>query len=256
MQRSAETFNRQPPAGQRPILIVGLLFPTLVTWVYFVALDGQPAIWQQGAYTIGKGAQFLLPLAWVGWFLGERPALGEGSLTSRLRAWLARPRATDWLLGIGFGLAVGGLMLLGYYGWLKPAGWFDQPAEAVAAKVRSIGIDAPLAFAAVGVFYSLIHSGLEEYYWRWFVFGRACRGLALPLAIGLSSVGFAAHHVLVLAHYFGYASPLTWLATLSIVIGGACWAWLYRRSGSLLPVWLSHAVVDAAIFVIGWDLMR
>jgi membrane protease YdiL (CAAX protease family) len=62
--------------------------------------------------------------------------------------------------------------------------------------------------------------------------------------------------VLVLAKYFGYASPLTWLFTLAIVIGGAFWAWLYRRTGSLAGPWLSHALVDATIFVIGWDLIR
>jgi membrane protease YdiL (CAAX protease family) len=256
MQHVAEDRRRVQPAGQLPILLVGLLLPTLITWIYFVVLDGQPALWQQGAYTIGKGVQFLLPLVWVDWILGERPAMGTGPIAARLSAWLARPRPSDWLLAMGFGLAVGGLLLLGYYCWLRPAGIFQKPAEAVAAKVRSIGIDAPLVFAAVGVFYSLVHSGLEEYYWRWFVFGRALRGYALPLAISLSSVGFAAHHVLVLAHYFGYASPLTWLATLAIVIGGACWAWLYRRSRSLLPVWISHALVDAAIFVVGWDLIQ
>jgi membrane protease YdiL (CAAX protease family) len=256
MQRSPEKHDRQLPAGQSLILLVSLLLPTLITWVYFVALDGQQAIWQQGAYTFGKAVQFLLPLWWALWILGERPAIGEGPWQSRFKAWLTRPQGSDWLLGIGFGLAVGGWMLLGYYGWLRPAGLFDRPAEAVASKVRSIGIGAPLTFAAVGIFYSLIHSGLEEYYWRWFVFDRAMRGYSLPLAIGLSSVGFAAHHVLVLAHYFGYGSPLTWLATISIVIGGAFWAWLYRRSGSLLPVWISHAVVDAAIFLVGWDLIR
>jgi membrane protease YdiL (CAAX protease family) len=38
-------------------------------------------------------------------------------------------------------------------------------------------------------------------------------------------------------------------------VGGAFWAWLYHRSRSLWGPWLSHALVDATIFVIGWDLI-
>jgi membrane protease YdiL (CAAX protease family) len=32
--------------------------------------------------------------------------------------------------------------------------------------------------------------------------------------------------------------------------------WLYHRSGSLLAPWVSHALVDAALVVIGWDVLR
>ena len=41
----------------------------------------------------------------------------------------------------------------------------------------------------------------------------------------------------------------------SVAIGGAVWAWLYDRSGSLLGPWLSHILIDAAIFIIGYDLI-
>jgi membrane protease YdiL (CAAX protease family) len=93
---------------------------------------------------------------------------------------------------------------------------------------------------------------LEEYYWRWFVFGRLRLLVPKELAIPISSLGFAAHHVLVLALYFGWASPLTWLFALCVAIGGAIWAWLYDVSESLAAPWLSHAMVDAAIFAIGF----
>ena len=33
-------------------------------------------------------------------------------------------------------------------------------------------------------------------------------------------------------------------------------AWLYERGGSVWSPWLSHLLVDAAIFVIGWDLLQ
>lgn len=225
------------------LLAVALTLPTIVTWLYFVALDGQAAALQQGTYAIGKTIQFALPAVWVLLVLRERPRL-------------AVPGWPGLLIGLVFGLAVMGLMAGLYYGVLKPQGLFDAPAEEVRAKVQSFGISTFAAYLALAVFYSLVHSLLEEYYWRWFVFGYACRPLPLAAAIAVSSVGFAAHHVLVLAKYFGYGSPLTWLFTAGIVVGGAFWAWIYRRTGSLAGPWLSHALVDATIFVIGWDLIR
>ena len=71
-----------------------------------------------------------------------------------------------------------------------------------------------------------------------------------------SSVGFAAHHVILLAVFFGWISPWTWVLSVAVAGGGAFWAWLYERSGSLLGPWLGHLLVDAAIFSVGWDLVR
>jgi len=62
--------------------------------------------------------------------------------------------------------------------------------------------------------------------------------------------------VLVLGFYFGFTNPATYVLASCIAIGGAAWAWLYQRSGSLVGSWLSHMLVDAAIFVIGYDLVR
>jgi membrane protease YdiL (CAAX protease family) len=42
----------------------------------------------------------------------------------------------------------------------------------------------------------------------------------------------------------------------SIAVGGAVWAWLYDRSGSLLAPWISHALIDGALFVVGWDMVQ
>jgi membrane protease YdiL (CAAX protease family) len=223
-------------------LALALALPTAVTWLYFIALDGAPAAAQQAAYSIGKAIQFALPIVWV-W------------IVQRQRPRLRPPTSSGLLLGGLFGLAVGAAMIALYFYYFKPAGAFDVPAAAVLAKVKSFGAGSPLAFAALGLFYSAIHSLLEEYYWRWFVFGQLSRGCKLPLAIAISALAFTAHHVLVLAHYFGWTSPLTWLFVAGVAIGGAAWAWLYHKSQSLWATWLSHALVDAAIFLVGYDLI-
>jgi membrane protease YdiL (CAAX protease family) len=106
----------------------------------------------------------------------------------------------------------------------------------------------------MGTFYSLVHSGLEEYYWRWFVFGQLSRRVPLAAAIAISSLGFMAHHVLVLSQFFHGYGAATWFFSLCVAVGGAVWAWLYQRSGSLYGPWVSHMIIDAGLMVIGYQL--
>ena len=49
---------------------------------------------------------------------------------------------------------------------------------------------------------------------------------------------------------------MTWLFSASIAIGGASGPFLYDRTRSIYAPWLSHALVDAAIFVIGYDIIK
>jgi len=122
-------------------------------------------------------------------------------------------------------------------------------------KVTGLGIDALWKYLALTVFYALVHSLLEEYYWRWFVFAELRKLIPLSPAVVVSSLGFAAHHVIVLGKYFGYASPLTWVFSLGVAIGGVIWSWQYAKTQSLWGIWLSHLLVDAAIFLIGLHLI-
>ncbi len=225
-----------------PAVLFALIYPTLLTWVYFIALAHQPAALQQTAYTAGKAIQFGFPLVWM--WLYRRSALG-----------FPRPRPADVVAGLAFGAVVAGGMLAAYHFWLKPANFFSAATGPIVAKVTGMGLLTPAAFIALGVFYSLAHSLLEEYYWRWFVFARLTELVKLPTAILVSSLGFAAHHVLIIGFYFGWTSAVTWLFSAGVAIGGAVWAWTYHRSGSLIGPWLSHLLVDAAIFAIGYDLV-
>jgi len=236
--------DRSPPPSRADFAIVTLAIalPTAVTWLYFIALDGADRRLQQGAYSVGKTIQFALPLVWIG-------------LVHRIRLTASRPPAWSLVVGGALGFAVAAAMMVLYLVVLKPAGMFAGPAAAVRAKVESFGAGSPPAFVLLALFYSAIHSLLEEYYWRWFVFKQLSRYCTLVTAVGTSSFAFATHHVLVLGHYFGWTSPLTWLFTTGVIVGGAFWAWLYAKSGSLLGPWLSHALVDAAIFAIGYQII-
>ena len=224
-------------------MLFALIFPSILTWAYFIALADSAPWLQKGTYGIGKVIQFVFPLVFV-------------LLVRKERLRFDRPRWNGLGLGIGFGLLVGIAMLCLYYLSVKPAGLFAGPVtEEVKRKLTSFGVDSLAAYTALAVFYCLIHAFLEECYWRWFVFGRLKNRMPLTAAIAISSMGFAAHHVLVLAKYFGWASPATWLFSAGVAIGGVVWAMVYLRSKSLLGPWLSHVLVDSAIFAIGYDLM-
>ena len=220
-----------------------LIFPSLVTWVYFVWLAGDSAGVQQASYSVGKAIQFGFPLVWV-------------VVVQRQRLRWERPGTAGLPSGVGFGVLVVAAMLLMYHVFLKPAGLFAGAADAVHGKVKGFGVDSITKYAALGLFYSVGHSFLEEYYWRWFVFAQLRRLASLRTAIAMSSLGFMAHHVVVLATFFGWGSPATYLFSFAIAGGGAVWAWLYARTDSIYGPWLSHLLVDAGIFLIGYDMVK
>lgn len=219
-----------------------LVFPTIVTWAYFVSAADFSAVVQQTTYALAKGLQFAFPVLWV-WSVLKQPVS------------LPRPRWTGVPLGLLFGLSVTfASWVLFEYG-LRGSPVIDASMEPMRAKIAGLGLNSVWRYAALAVFYSLIHSLLEEYYWRWFVFGQL-RSLVPPgAAIAVSAVGFAAHHVLVLATYFGWWSWLTVLLSTAVALGGAFWAWLYERSDNLYGPWLSHLVIDAGIFFVGYQLV-
>jgi membrane protease YdiL (CAAX protease family) len=223
--------------------VFALVFPTIVTWVYFYRAAGADQGVQQAVMATLKVLQFAFPALWVCFVLRQRIE------------W-RRPSANGVVSGLLFGLAVAVAGWLLFRSVLESSPMFVAAADQIRAKVAGFGLDSLAKFAALGAFYSLAHSLLEEYYWRWFVFGQLRRLVPLWPAIVVASLGFMAHHVLVLALYFGWWTWPTLLFSASVAVGGAFWAWLYDRTGSLLGPWLSHLVIDAGIFFIGFQLVH
>ena len=220
-----------------------IVLPSIVTWLYFFYAERWPSHVQGIVFGTVKVIQFTFPAAWV--LLVARRKFAIWPISGRGLA-----------IGAALGLTIVAAGVAVYQTWLMHLPQFATAADAMRAKVVGMGIDSPLKYAALGLFYSVCHSLLEEYYWRWFVFGELQRHATASTAIAVSSLGFMAHHVLVVGKYFGFGNWLTWVLSLSVAVGGACWAWLYRRSGSLAGPWLSHLLVDAAIFGIGYSIVR
>ena len=229
-----------------PVFLVGfvLLFPLVQALLYFVLMAGwNPAI-QKTTYSLTKLVMLVLPVFYCIFVARER--------------WQIRPFNKRGLLEGGvFGIGVLLGMCLIYFYWLKPSGMVapgSAPANAITAKLVSFGMDSPMRFWLFGAFVSFLHSGLEEYYWRWFTFSRLRRLIPTIPATIVSGFGFMLHHVVILGVYFGVARIETWLFSLGVAVGGAYWSWLYARKDSIYAPWLSHAIIDIAIFIIGYDI--
>ncbi len=236
------TIQKTSRRADLAAIIFALCFPTALTFVYFMLLAAAPLVFQYAAYGSLKTIQFAFPLVWV-------------LVVQRQRLNLHLPRRQGLIAGVAFGLVVMVAMWLLYKFVMMPTGLMDEAREPIEAKISGFGLSSLLSYAALAIFYSLVHSLLEEYYWRWFVFGQLRRFAALPSAIVISSIGFMAHHVILLGTFFGWTSPLCWIFSISVAIGGAVWAWMYDRIESLYPPWISHLLVDAGIFVVGWDFV-
>jgi membrane protease YdiL (CAAX protease family) len=236
---------KEQPVDEVLALLFALVFPTLVAWAYFVALaqGGRPSLAQQAAYGAGKVIQFAFPLAFV-------------LLWQRRRLHWSRPSRAGLALGLGFGLLVATALLTAYFAELRSSPLLAQTPARIRTRLQEFGLTSPAAYLACAVFYCAIHSLLEEYYWRWFVFGRLRALLPLGPALVLASAAFAAHHVVVL-WVFLPGKVLTGVLPggLAVAVGGAMWAWIYERAGSLVAPWLSHLLSDATLFAIGWDLL-
>jgi len=219
-----------------------MTYPFMLTVIYFVFLNGRDTGIQNSVFSSLKLIQFAFPAVFV--FLVCRESI-------ELPVW----KKPAMRLGAVFGILIFVTALGLYFGLLKGTAPYMHLKSKVLGKVEGFGLSNTGAYAAFAIFYSVIHSGMEEYYWRWFVYKRLAKSIPDCLAICFSSIGFMAHHVVIMVVFFGLTSPLAYLFSIGVAVGGAFWAWLYGRSGNFMAVWLSHAIVDTALFIIGYDLI-
>lgn len=167
-------------------------------------------------------------------------------LIDRGRLSLSPPRRGGFGMAMILGLVISAVILLAYFALGERLIDTSHVREMAAQN----GIGTPLPYLAGVAYWVLINSVLEEYVYRWFIF-RKCEAL-MPsgLAVLASAAAFTIHHVIALKMQFPWSATL--LASLGIFIGGAAWSWLYLKYRSIWPGYLSHAIVDIAVFAVGW----
>lgn len=156
-----------------------------------------------------------------------------------------------WMLaGVGSGFLIAAVIL---------ALWFlilmaSTDTSALIEVINENGLDGPLRFWMFAVWLCLANSLLEEIVFRWFVDTRLrALGMRWAAILPISAAIFTLHHIFVLGAYFDVT--LTVLGASGVFIGGILWSILRMKSGSLVPGWISHALVDLAIILIGASIL-
>jgi CAAX protease family protein len=243
---SAASARRGCTASDSAALAFTMTFPSLMSWLEFHILPGsglEENATLKVAFGLGKVVQFAFPVVYV--WLRERAWFTAGRLSRQALA-----------LGLAFGLLVGAGACAMYFPWLKHTAVFADVPARLHRWLSQFELATPIRYLGMATFISIPHSFLEEYYWRWFVFGRLERCLPTAAANVFSSLAFMSHHVFVLAFYLeGYFWSAAVPFSLCVAGGGMVWAWLYHHCRSIYPSWFSHLLVDLVLMAIGYDLM-
>ena len=116
------------------------------------------------------------------------------------------------------------------------------------------GMENPLKFWVFAAWLCLVNSLLEEIVFRWYVDTRLeSIGFSIVLVLPVSAFIFTAHHIIVLSAYFSW--PLVVLGSVGVFCGGLIWSLLRLTFTTVLPGWISHALVDVSVVLIGWSIL-
>jgi hypothetical protein len=179
---------------------------------------------------------FAFPMLWTA--LVERRPLGVGP-----------PTKSGLQIGLATGLAGAVLVALVYHFVLRER--IDPTL--VREMARENHLLTPLSFGGVAVYTCTLNSLLEEYVWRWFVLGQLERLLSRRAAVVASALAFTAHHTLLLATQFD--AELAVIGSIAVFVAGVTWSAIYARTRSIHGAWLSHALIDVAVFWAGWRIL-
>jgi membrane protease YdiL (CAAX protease family) len=232
------------PRVPLPALIVAMLVPMGGAFVYFVWSSG--GVVTQAFFIGTKAFNWIFPLFFLGYTglrgLG-RPVPGEGGRTPVSLAKTVR-------FGLVFGIAVSALTLALI--WWTPMGEVLRNGSGrVTEKLVALGMQEN--YLALALFISFGNSAMEEYYWRWFIYGNLRHHVKTGVAHGLAALAFSLHHIVVTMQFFRW--DLALFLSLSVGIGGAMWSWMYQRHGTVLGAWASHIVIDLTLMWVGYELI-
>ena len=240
MGQSSTRMNSDRLLGWRAVA-PALLLPFLGCLVYFVWMP-EGAV-GKAAYTLTKLFLLFYPLVFVcrtGWGGLWRRKEGEGA---PVRWWTII--WTGALSGVVIAAAGGGLML-------TPLGEIVR-GGAAGVGARADGLGFREHYVLFAVFVSVLHSAMEEYYWRWFVYGNLSKLCSRGWAHGIAGLGFAAHHLIVTLQFF--PAPMAIFLSSCVAVGGVIWTVMYARQGTVVGSWISHMCVDALLMGIGYQLL-
>ncbi|MFA5248308.1 MAG: type II CAAX endopeptidase family protein [Patescibacteria group bacterium] len=215
-------------------ILPALFFQAIGTYFYYIYPDVQ---FPQIIYVFTK----ILLIAW--------PLLCWALIGKFLFIKTEKNNKKSVILGIISGL-IFLVAILAIYFWQQD--YFQQYAWLIKDKVDKLGIGGT-NFLIFAVFLSLIHSLIEEYYWRSFVFRGLLGLMKFWPALIIGGLAFSLHHFLLLSQFF----PWTITIPFGLVVGaaGAWWSHVYYKNNSLWGAWIGHVFSDMAVMIVAYFLI-
>ena len=195
-----------------------------------------PNLFGRAVFFVSKIWILLLPLFWHLFVDKQKPSL-------------SRPTKGGFGIAGFLGVIMSLVILAVYLGF----GRFLIEPQAIKEMAISVGLNDRRTYLAAAGYWILVNSVLEEYVWRWFVVEKCKSLLPANAAIGVSALCFTIHHIIAMGVYFN--GLLVVIASVGIFIAATVWSACYNRYRSIWPGYLSHAIVDVAVFAIGYIII-
>lgn len=220
-------------------LLVGMLLPFLGAVFYFILLSGRGEL----ARLIYGGVK-IFTLLW--------PLFCVQVLFRERLNFLHRVETPSSQV-IYLGLFSGVIIVFAMFCLLRTGvGQIVQSsAPSIIGKAKELGILEHYVMYSLAL--SFLHSIIEEYYWRWFVYGWMRRLLPWKVSSCIAALSFTLHHVVILSQFF--PSSLVLLLSFCVFVGGILWSMMYEMQHTLVGAWVSHSIVDLGIMAVGWKLL-
>jgi membrane protease YdiL (CAAX protease family) len=228
---STETGRAQKRALTVLVLLVPI--PSIGVFSAMVWPGGTGGHW---VFVLCKIWLLVLPTLWWWRIEGGRPRFVRPEF---------RPALIGFIVGLGVGAAIWGAWLLGLADRIDPT--------ALREASHAMGLSRPLPFVAATFYWALLNSAVEEYVYRWFLLGQLSHLSSQTVAVFISALVFTAHHVIALWVYLPMGFVV--LGSAGVFTGGLIWALLFQRYQSVWPCWISHVLVDFAVFSVGWEMI-
>ena len=215
-------------------LVLLLPAPSLGVWAGMIAWPDQAL--GEALFFAAKAWLFAFPLIWL------------LAIEKKTLSW-SKPGQGGFGVAVGLAVAISAFIVLAY----MAVGAMLVDPKAIQAMGADTGLNRRSHYLMGALYWVTVNSVLEEYVWRWFVVEKLEDFLASKAAIVVSALAFTLHHIVAMQTFL--TPMVTALAATGVFIGGAAWSWCYVRYRSIWPGYVSHAIVDVAVFGVGYHLM-
>ena len=208
------------------LLAVGLILPFILQFFSHVAQANE--LLSQVAYILSKVLFISLPICY--WLLTRiSPVEHRGALrTFAIVSGLALCAAIFFIAQV-------------FIEFIRPE------AENIYRTLSVLGLTENFLLYSAGII--VLNSLVEEFFWRYSIYGGLKSYFSIPVAMIVSSIGFAGSHMLYFIGLFDSLAIIVFL-TLASFTFGCFWVWLYERTRSVPHVWINHMLVNLPLFYV------